>query len=166
MSEHPGVRPGQVAGAHGGHGTGPAGGYQGGVHDRHRRARRRVVERQQPELAGQADGVVGHEAADHLDAAHPGVGQVAAEHIEMTGAVVVRDEMHPRLDDHAPVTVSAHRVLYGRDDLGVGQAQGAYVRPGQEPQPQSARQPAPPLVTYAPAAVRAAGVMGMWPVAW
>jgi len=56
----------------------------------------------------------------------------------MAGAVVVRDEVHPRLDDSAPVAVGAHGVLDGGDDLGIGEAEGVYVRPGQETKPQSA----------------------------
>ena len=56
----------------------------------------------------------------------------------MAGAVIVRDEMHPRLDDGAPVAVGPHRVLDGRDDLGVRQAERVNVRPGQETKPQSA----------------------------
>ena len=35
----------------------------------------------------------------------------------MTGAVVVRDQVHPGLDDNAPVTVRAHGVLDGGDDF-------------------------------------------------
>ena len=65
--------------------------------------------------------------------------QVAAEHVEMTGAVVVRDEVHPRLDHHAPVAVGPHGILYRVDDLGVREPERVDVRPGQEPDPQSSR---------------------------
>jgi len=40
-----------------------------------------------------------------------------------TGATVVRDQVHPRLQDHAPVAVGAHGVLHRRDDLGVRQGE-------------------------------------------
>jgi hypothetical protein len=137
VAEHPRVRPGQVAGAHGGHRAGPAGGDQGGVHDRQRNPRAGVVEGQQPELAGQPGGVVGHEVADHLDAGDPG--DPAAKHVEVTGAVVVRDQVHPRLDHHVPVAVRAHGALHGVDDLGVREPERVDVRPGEEPDPQSSR---------------------------
>ena len=62
----------------------------------------------------------------------------------MAGAVVVRHEVHPRLHDSAPVAMGAHGILDGGDDLGVRKAEGVYVRPGQETQPQSAGQGSPP----------------------
>ena len=133
VAEHARIPPSQIAGVNGGHGTGPAGRDQGGVDDRQRHAGARVVERQQPELAGQPGGVVGDEVTDHLGPGH--TADRAAEHVEMPGAVVVGDEVHPRLDHRLPVAVGAHRVLHGGDDLGVGQAERADVRPGQEPEP-------------------------------
>jgi hypothetical protein len=57
----------------------------------------------------------------------------------MTGAVVVRDEVHPRLHHHAPVAVGAHGTLHGVDDLGVREPERVDIRPGKEPDPQSSR---------------------------
>ena len=54
----------------------------------------------------------------------------------MTGAVVVRDEVHPRLQDDAALTVRPHGILDRRDDFGVRDAERVYVRPGQEAKPQ------------------------------
>ena len=139
VPENPRVRPGQVAGADGGHGPGPARGDQGGVHDGQRDARSRVVQGQQPELAGQPGGIVRHEVADHLDAADPGPRQVAAEHVEVASPVVVRDQVHPRLHHHAPLAMRPHGFLDRRDNLDVRKAEGVDVRPGQEPEPQLVR---------------------------
>ena len=67
----------------------------------------------------------------------------------MPGAAVVRDQVHPWLDDRPALAVRAHRVLDRTDDLRAGQAQPVNVGPGHEPDPQAS-------------AVRPAG-HGPWP---
>ncbi len=62
---------------------------------------------------------------------------MAAEHITMTGTVVIRDEMHPGLQDNAAVAVRPHRILDSGDDFSVRNAERFYIRPGQETKPQS-----------------------------
>src|SRR6266536_3488722 len=66
---------------------------------------------------------------------------MAPEHVEMTGTVVVRDEVHPRLKDDAAVTVRPHGIFDRRDDLSVRDAERVYVRTGQEAKPQSSAGP-------------------------
>jgi hypothetical protein len=67
---------------------------------------------------------------------------MAAEHVEMTGTARVRDEVHPRLQDDAPLTVRPHRILDRRDDISVRDAERVNVGPGQETQPQLPAGPA------------------------
>jgi hypothetical protein len=66
---------------------------------------------------------------------------MAAEHIEMTGAIVVGNKVHSRLHDNAPVTMRPHGILDRRDHLSVRQAERRYVRPGQETKPQLSSRP-------------------------
>jgi hypothetical protein len=97
------------------------------------------VERQQPEFARQPGGIVRHEVADHLHAAHAahaGLTQMPAQHVEVPRSAVARGQVYPRLHDHAPLTVGAHRIFHRRDDLRIRQAQRVYIRPGQEAKPQ------------------------------
>src|ERR1700733_2076044 len=61
---------------------------------------------------------------------------MTAEHVEMAGAVVVGDQVDPRLHDGAAVPVRPHGLLHRGDDLGEGQAERVDVRPGQETKPQ------------------------------
>jgi len=55
---------------------------------------------------------------------------MTAEHIEMTGAIVVGNKVHPWLNDNAPLTMRPNRILDGRDNFSVRQAERRYVRPG------------------------------------
>src|ERR1700683_4024513 len=119
---------------------GPAGGDQRGVHDRQRYPGAGVVERQQPELAGQSAGVIVHEVADHLDPgqpARPKPWQVPAEHVEMAGVPVAGYQVHPRLEHGAALAVSEDRAFHGSHDLRAGQAECVDVRTGQEADPQA-----------------------------
>jgi len=72
---------------------------------------------------------------------------MAAEHIEMAGAIVVGNKVHPRLYDNAPLTMRPNRILDGRDHFSVRQAERRYVRPGQEPKPQPADVPIRQMMT-------------------
>jgi hypothetical protein len=60
---------------------------------------------------------------------------VAAEHVEVPGAVIVGDQVHPRLYYDPPFAVGAHGILHRRDDVGVRQADSVDVRPRQESEP-------------------------------
>jgi hypothetical protein len=62
---------------------------------------------------------------------------VPAEYVEVAGTVVVRNQVHPRLEDDAALAVGEDRAFDGIDDLGAGQAQPVDVRTGQEPDPQA-----------------------------
>jgi len=62
---------------------------------------------------------------------------VTAEHVEVAGAVVVRNRVHPRLEGDAVLAVGEDRAFDGIDDLGAGQAEPVDVRTGQEPDPQA-----------------------------
>jgi hypothetical protein len=55
----------------------------------------------------------------------------------VAGAVVVRDQVHPRLEDDAALAVGEDCAFHGIDDLGAGQAEPVDVRTGQEPDPQA-----------------------------
>jgi hypothetical protein len=62
---------------------------------------------------------------------------MTAEHIEMTGAIVIRNKVHPRLQDNTPITVRPDGILDSSDDFSVRDADRFYIRPGQETKPQS-----------------------------
>ena len=61
---------------------------------------------------------------------------MAAQHIEVTGTVVIRDQMHPRLQDNTPLTVRPHGSFDRRDDVSVRDVQCINLGTGQEAKPQ------------------------------
>ena len=71
-----------------------------------------------------------------LTPAAAGIGQMAAQHVEVTA--IAGHQVHPRLDDRAALAVRADRALDRVDDLGAGEPEAGDVRAGQEAQPQAA----------------------------
>ena len=61
---------------------------------------------------------------------------MAAQHIEVTSTAVIRDQMHPGLQDSTPLAVRPHGIFDRRDDVRVRDAQCVYIRTGQEAEPQ------------------------------
>src|ERR1700722_9070669 len=61
------------------------------------------------------------------------------EHVEMPGAAVVGNEMHPRLENRLPASVRRDHVGDRLDDLRAADAKALNVRPGQKPQPDPLR---------------------------
>jgi len=66
---------------------------------------------------------------------------MAAEHIEMTSAIVIRDEMDPRLQDNAPVTMRPYSILDSCDNFSVRDVERVYIWSRQETKPQSSGSP-------------------------
>jgi hypothetical protein len=71
---------------------------------------------------------------------------VPAEHVEVPGAAVVGDQVHPRLEHDRALAVRPDRVLHRGDDIRRGDAKAVNVRAGQEPERQLRPRPARGLV--------------------
>src|SRR3984957_1320956 len=86
------------------------------------------------------------------------------EHVEMPGAAVVGNEMHPRLENRLPASVRRDHVGYRVDDLRAANAETLNVRPGQKPQPDPLG--AHPLIIFGRALTEPRGVRAQVTPAW
>ena len=127
VRQHLRVLLGQVPGADRRDGAGAHVGDVGGVDHGDRHARLRIEQVEDGQLRRQADLVVAIEVAHHLDARQAERADVAAQHVEVTGVVLLGHQVHARLEGRLVAALRQQALLDGADDLGVGHGQRLHI---------------------------------------
>ncbi len=127
VPEHARLRPREMARAESCERSGPHVGQSRGGEDRDGHAGQDVVERQQPELGGQPEGVIVEVVADDLHPRKLERRDVAAEDVEMAAERGVGLEVDPRFEAGGAQALPTQPVFDGGEDLQIRQGKPAHV---------------------------------------
>ena len=127
VAEHFGVPARQMPRANRRHCAGAHVGDVGGIDDRHRGAGFRVEQIEDGQFGRQADFVVAVIVADDF---HPGKAEradVATQHVEVAGGVLLRRQVHARLDGGLTPRLRNQCTLDGTNDFCIGHCQCLHI---------------------------------------